>query len=204
MSAVTVLVLHETDRTHFGGICNSIDFIPNHFSPAPMSSSQQASAPAWRREAPRDDSPDGRSEISLEGTPTPAWKRKPRAWLNRTNVLTALVVFVLSVFFLVAALWPTRRAVNKGTFYLFSLQIHWEGALRGLIVNLTYMHRSQRDGIKSAVLPRAQIPTRHDPLWPLHGPADERAQWHEELQSNGGSDAVHGLPGYLGTGRTEV
>lgn len=121
MSAVTVLVLHETNRTHFGGTCNSIDFIPNHFRPAPMSSSQQASAPAWRREAPRDDSPDGRSEISLEGTPTPAWKRKPRAWLNRTNVLTALVVFVLSVFFLVAALWPTRRAVKMGTFCLFSL-----------------------------------------------------------------------------------
>jgi hypothetical protein len=86
-----------------------------------MSSSQQASAPAWRREAPRDDSPDGRSEISLEGTPIPAWKKKPRAWLNRTNVLTALIVFVLSVFFLVVTLRPARRAVKKGTFYSFLL-----------------------------------------------------------------------------------
>jgi hypothetical protein len=31
-------------------------------------------------------------------------------------VLTALIVFVLSVSFLVTALWPTRRAVEKGTF----------------------------------------------------------------------------------------
>jgi hypothetical protein len=80
-----------------------------------MASSQQT-PPAWRREAPRDDSPDGRSEISLDETvPTPAWKRKPKAWLNRTNLLTALIVFILSIFFLVAALWPSRHAVKKGT-----------------------------------------------------------------------------------------
>jgi hypothetical protein len=72
--------------------------------------------PTWRREAPRDDSPDGRSEISLDDTtPTPAWKRKPRAWLNRTNLLTALIVFVLSIFFLVAALWPPRHHAKAGT-----------------------------------------------------------------------------------------
>jgi hypothetical protein len=165
-----------------------------------MSSSQQASAPAWRREAPRDDSPDGRSEISLEGIPTPAWKRKPRAWLNRANVLTALIIFVLSVFFLVAALWAPRHTVKNGTFYSFPL--HSIG--REHIINLTYMHRSQRDDIESAILPRAQIPTRHDPLWSLHRPADERAQWYEGLQSKGGPDALHELSSYLGTGRTDV
>jgi hypothetical protein len=96
-------------------------------------------------------------------------------------MLTALIVFALSIFFLVAALWPARRAVKKGTFCPFIPSFHCQGALRGLIINLTYMHRSQRDGIKGAILPRVQFPTRHDPLWSLHGPADERAQWYEEL-----------------------
>ena len=36
-------------------------------------------------------------------------------------MLTALIVFVLSVFFLVVALWPARRAVKKGTFCSFLL-----------------------------------------------------------------------------------
>jgi hypothetical protein len=95
--------------------------------------------PTWRRDAPRDDSPDGRSEISLdETTPIPAWKRKPKAWLNRTNLLTALIVFVLSIFFLVGALWPSRHHPKKGIYFPHSGQptsrrIHY------IIAYLTYL-----------------------------------------------------------------
>jgi hypothetical protein len=115
--------------------------------------SSQPTPSAWRREAPRDDSPDGRSEISLDETvPTPAWKRKPKAWLNRTNLLTALIVFVLSIFFLVAALWPARHAVKKGMrFYCCDQPIG--GSTRYIMANLTSTHRSQYDYSKPPILP---------------------------------------------------
>jgi hypothetical protein len=164
-----------------------------------MSSIEQN--PAWRRESPRDDSPDERSEIFLDDTPVPAWKTKPKAWLKRTNVITALIVIILSIFFLVAALHRPSPHVEKSTFFI--LFLHPIQQVRPSI-NLTCMHRSQHDDIKTTVLPRAQVPTGDDPLWTLHRTGDERRQRHEGIQPNGRSEAMHRLSGYLDAGRTDV
>jgi hypothetical protein len=52
-----------------------------------------------------------------EMTPVPAWKRKPKAWLSRKKLLTALVIFLLSMSFLVAALWHLRHHAKKGIYF---------------------------------------------------------------------------------------
>src|SRR2546421_332953 len=118
------------------------------FSYSTMSTPQQN--PAWRRETPRDDSPDGRSEISLDEdtvTPVPAWKKKPKAWLNRTNIITIVIVLALSIFFLAAALYHKKPAEKQGTlvFKLFAslIQLEPEGTPRQTITSISpIFHRS--------------------------------------------------------------
>lgn len=154
--------------------------------------------PTWRRDAPRDGSPDGRSEISLDETiPTPAWKGKPKAWLNRTNLFTALIVFLLSIFFLVATLWPSRHHTKIGICCYRSSQPNGWSPHPYIIANLTYIHRPQHNNPESPVLSRAQVPKGHDSLWTVHRPANERTQRHEEFQPEGRSGALHGLFGHL-------
>jgi hypothetical protein len=57
-------------------------------------------------------------------TPVPAWKRKPKAWLSRKNLLTCAVVVLLSICVLVAGLWHWRHHAQKGTCFPLFVSSH--------------------------------------------------------------------------------